>query len=49
MAQDNIPSAVLTALQKRVAREVVAYVRRERLPIGHHLAESHLALSLIHI
>ncbi len=46
MAQDNTRSAVLTALQKRVAREVIAYVRRERLPIGHHLAESHLAQTL---
>lgn len=46
MAQENTPSAVLTALQKRVAREVIAYVRRERLPIGHHLVESHLAHTL---
>ena len=36
----------LTALQKRIAREIIAYVRRERLPVGHHLVESHLAQTL---
>lgn len=45
-AQDSTHSMTLTALQKRVAREIIAYVRHERLPLGHHLAESQLAQTL---
>ena len=33
----------LTPLQQRVAREIVAYARRENLPAGHHLTRLALA------
>jgi len=33
----------LTTLQTRILGEIVAYVRRENLPVGSHLTESHLA------
>lgn len=36
----------LTSLQEHVAREIVAYARRENLAAGVHLAESHLAEQL---
>jgi DNA-binding GntR family transcriptional regulator len=36
-------TATLTGSQQKVLREIVSYVRRERLPIGTHLAEWTLA------
>lgn len=33
----------LTTLQTRILGEIVAYVRRENLPVGTHLTETHLA------
>ncbi|MCW2291265.1 MULTISPECIES: GntR family transcriptional regulator [Pseudomonas] len=33
----------LTQLQKRIAREILDYVRSRRLPAGHHLVELHLS------
>lgn len=39
----NAPDMELTALQARVAREIVAHARREDLKAGEHLAESVLA------
>ncbi|WP_297844095.1 GntR family transcriptional regulator [Pseudomonas sp.] len=36
----------LSPLQARIARDIVAYVRRERFDVGHHLAESQLASAL---
>jgi DNA-binding GntR family transcriptional regulator len=40
---ESIPANDLTALQARVAREIVAHARRENLKAGEHLAESLLA------
>lgn len=38
--------SALTALQQRVAREIVAIVRRENRPAGHHLSKLQLARSI---
>ena len=40
MPADNKP---LTPLQQRVAREIVALIRRDNRPIGHHLSKMNLA------
>ncbi|ANE76664.1 GntR family transcriptional regulator [Dickeya solani] len=38
--------ATLTPLQARIVRDVISYVRREQLAVGHHLVESSLAQAL---
>lgn len=39
-------ASALTALQQRVAREIVAMVRRENRPAGHHLSKLQLARAI---
>ena len=39
-------ATVPTPLQGRVARDIVALIRREERPVGHHLGEAHLAAAI---